>query len=76
MKLMKLDAIRKMRDRAPFRPFQLHLSSGEVLPVLHAEQMSMPSDSADLFVVWTSNDWNLLEADQVIRISTGKRSRK
>jgi hypothetical protein len=73
---MKLADIRKMRDRAPFRAFYIHLTSGEVLPVLHPEQMSIPSDSTDLFVLWTSKDWNLLEATQVARISTERKSQK
>ena len=42
---MKIADIRKMRDRMPFRSFNVHLASGAVLPVAHPEQMSLPSDS-------------------------------
>jgi hypothetical protein len=73
---MKLADIRKMQDRMPFRPFNVHLASGEVLPVVHPEQMSLPSGSTDLFVLWTAKDWNLLEAAQVIRLSTEKKTHK
>jgi hypothetical protein len=66
---MKLDYIRKMRDRTPFRAFQIHLTSGEVLSVGHPESMSIPPDGDDLFVVWTDKDWNLLEAGQIARLS-------
>jgi hypothetical protein len=66
---MNLDYVKKMRDRTPFRPFQIHLTSGEVLPVDHPESMSVPADENDLFVVWTSQSWNLLEAGQVARVS-------
>ena len=66
---MKLDYIRKMRDRTPFRPFQIHLTNGEVLPVGHPESMSIPADGNDLFVVWVGQDWNLLEAGQIARIT-------
>jgi hypothetical protein len=65
---MKLDLVRKMRDRTPFRPFQIHLTNGEVLPVGHPENMSVPADGNDLFVVWVGQDWNLLEASQIARI--------
>ena len=66
---MKLDLIRKMRDRTPFRPFQIHLTNGEVLPVGHPESISFPGDEEDdLFVVWIGRDWNLLEAGQIARI--------
>jgi hypothetical protein len=73
---MKLDYVKRMRDRTPFRPFQIHLTSGEVLPVDHPESMSVPADEDDLFVVWTNQSWNLLEAGQVARVSAQRRSAK
>jgi len=66
---MKLTRIRQMRNRTPFRPFQIHLTNGEVLPVQHPEQMALPEDEEEMFVVWTKHDWNLVEAAQVARIS-------
>lgn len=71
---MRLGAIRKMRDRSPFRPFQIHLSTGEVLPVNHPENMSIPPDETDLFVVWTEGDWNPLESGQVARVPVRRKS--
>jgi hypothetical protein len=73
---MKLDYVRKMRDRTPFRPFQIHLTNGDVLPVDHPESMSLPADEDDLFVVWTAQSWNLLEAGQVARVSVQRRTTK
>jgi hypothetical protein len=73
---MKLSDIRQMHNRAPFRPFHIHLTNGEVLPVQHPEQMSLPDDEKELFVVWTSGDWNLIEASQVARISVGRKPAK
>ena len=60
-----------MRERAPFRAFQLHLTNGETLPVQHAEHMALPPEEADsdLFVVWVGPQWNLVEAEQVARVS-------
>jgi hypothetical protein len=75
-KLMKLDSVKRMRDRNPFRPFQIHLTSGEVLPVDHPESMSVPADEDDLFVVWTDRTWNLLEAGQIARVSVQRRNAK
>jgi hypothetical protein len=71
---MKIDEIRKMRNRAPFRPFQVHLTSGEILAVEHPENMSLPDDEKELFVVWTNKDWNLIEAEQVARVSTKRQN--
>ncbi len=74
--LMNLDSVRKMRNRTPFRPFQIHLTTDEVLPVDHPERMSIPDDEDDLFVVWTDRNWNLLEAGQVARVSVQRRHAK
>jgi hypothetical protein len=67
---MKMDELKKVRDRAPFRPFHLHLSNGEVLPVVHPEYMALPPEAGtELFVVWVGPHWNLLDANQVARVS-------
>ena len=66
---MKIADLKKMRSRAPFRPFQIHLTNGEVLLVEHPENVSMPEDETEMFVVWTQQDWNLVEAGQVARVS-------
>ena len=73
---MKIEEIRKMRNRAPFRSFRLHLTSGETIEVGHPESMSIPQDQQDLFVTWDKSGWNLLDASQVARISVSKRSPK
>ena len=73
---MKVAELRKMRDRAPFRPFHIHLASGEVLPVSHPENMSMPEDEIEMFVVWTDREWNLVEAEQVARVSVKRQLAK
>lgn len=66
---MKIADFKKMRSRAPFRPFQIHLTNGDILLVEHPENMSMPEDETEMFVVWTQQDWNLVEARQVARVS-------
>ena len=73
---MKISDINKMRNQAPFRPFQLHLTTGVTLAVQHPEQMSLPSDEQEMFVVWTEKDWNLVEATQVARISVPRKASK
>jgi hypothetical protein len=73
---MKIEDIRKMRNRAPFRSFRLHLTNGETIDVGYPESMSIPEDQQDLFVTWDKSGWNLLDASQVARISVSKRSSK
>jgi hypothetical protein len=76
---MKVADIKKMRDRAPFRPFQLHLTNGELMPVRHPEYVAMPPEGGtELFVVWLGSNWNLVDATQVARLSLlngGRKSR-
>ena len=67
---MRASDLKKMRDRAPFRAFQLHLTNGDTLPVRHPELLSMPTQpETDLFVVWVGSDWNLIDVGQVARVS-------
>jgi hypothetical protein len=67
---MKVAELKKMRDRAPFRAFQLHLTNGEILPVRHPDYLNMPPETGtELFVVWVGVDWNLVDAGQVARVS-------
>lgn len=73
---MKINDIRAMRNRAPFRPFQIHLTNGEVLPVEHPEVMSLPGDEREMFVVWTDKTWNLVDATQVARLSAMRKHAK
>jgi hypothetical protein len=67
---MKVSDIKKMRDRAPFRAFQLHLTNGETLPIPHPEYLAVPPEpGTDLFVAWVGPHWNLVDATQVARVS-------
>lgn len=67
---MQIADIRKMRDRAPFRAFQVHLTSGETLPVRHPDYLSLPPRAdTELFVVWVDSEWNLVDSTQVVRLS-------
>ncbi|MBE7499994.1 MAG: hypothetical protein HS113_06720 [Verrucomicrobiales bacterium] len=67
---MKVSDLKKLRDRAPFRAFQLHLTNGETLPVPHPDYLAVPPEAgADLFVLWVGADWNLVEAAHVARVS-------
>ena len=67
---MTVKAIRKLRDRARFRPFQLHLTNGDTLPIRHPEYLAVPPEAGtELFVVWAGPEWNLVDAGEVARVS-------
>jgi len=52
------------------------LTSGQKFPVEHPDNMSLPDDEREMFVIWTSKDWNLVDAEQVARLSTHRRNSK
>ena len=67
---MTVADLKKLRNPAPFRPFQLHLTNGEMLPVRHPEYLAVPPQTGtELFVVWIGVHWNLVDAGQVARVS-------
>lgn len=68
---LTLNDLKEIRDRAPFRPFWIHLSNGESLPVEHPEHLSLqPAPGNELFVVWVGPKWNLVDVSQVVRLSS------
>ena len=73
---MKIQDIKAMRDRAPFRPFLIHLSSGASVPVNHPEQLNFSPDVADLFILWEGPQWHLIDIAAVERLTTKTKSTK
>lgn len=74
--MMKIADLKKMQERKPFRPFTVHLTSGEVLPVGYPEQLSISPEVDDLFSLWVGREWNLIDATTVSRLSVEKKTRK
>src|SRR5262245_26098508 len=68
IKVMTIADLKKMQDREPFRPFIIHLTNGEKLPVQHSETMHV-NPEADLFTLWVGPEWNLIDVAEVSRIS-------
>jgi len=66
---MRIHELIEMRNRTPFRPFNLHFQSGAVLPVGHPEMVSAQPD-AEVFTLWLdTRSWNLVDIESVERIS-------
>ncbi|HMJ91513.1 MAG TPA: hypothetical protein VK530_16945 [Candidatus Acidoferrum sp.] len=57
-----------MRNRTPFRQFQIHLTNGEVLSMPYPQQMALPEGEEEMFIVVTKDDWNLIEVARVSRV--------
>jgi hypothetical protein len=45
---MKISDLRKRRNRKPFCPFRVRLSSGELLTVEHFENLSVQEDEEEM----------------------------
>lgn len=73
---MKMSGLRTALNREPFRPFQIHLTNGEIFAVEHPENMSLPQAEEDVFLVWKPDHWNLVEAAEVARVSVKRRAVK
>jgi len=73
---MKIADLKKMHDRKPFRPFTIHLTSGQSLPVGHPEQISISPQVDDLFTLWAGREWNLIDVSTVARVSVETRPGK
>jgi hypothetical protein len=66
---MIIQDLREMQQRAPFRPFNLHLRSGDVLPVLHPENLST-QPGVEIFTLWLGGRrWNLVDITAIDRFS-------
>jgi hypothetical protein len=60
----------------PFRPFAVHLANGDLLPVDHPELLSISPQVNDLFSLWVGKQWNLVDVENVSRISVLTRTEK
>ena len=65
---MKPDNLRPYLRATPFKPFELHLENGGVIPVRHPELVSQSPDGWTL-ILWTSESTHaVVEMDSVTRL--------
>ena len=63
-----------LRDKAPFRPFDVHLADGRSIRVHHPDLLS-PSPTGRELVIWSADgSFNLVDANQVTSVALRKRS--
>ena len=65
---MNIETIRTHTRRMPFRPFELHLSDGRILPVPHSEFVLFTPSGDDFVVADAENALNVVSADAVTRL--------
>jgi hypothetical protein len=64
--VMTLEALREMRDTAPFRPSEIHLADGRVLPVVTTDHLLFLPDRPEFVVVLPDGVFRIVDPSQVV----------
>jgi hypothetical protein len=68
---MTLHTLREMRDVAPFKPFEIHLSDGRVLPVITTDHLLFMPKRPEFIVVLPDGGLRIIDPDQVVSVGLG-----
>ena len=71
---MTLQILKEMRDAAPFKPFEIHLSNGRALRVATPDHLFFMPNGKEFLVVLPDGGFRFVDATQVV--STGRNSAK
>lgn len=69
---MKSKTLKEMRDTAPFKPFDIHLSDGRVLPVATADHLFIFPNSSEFLVVLEDGAFRIVDTSQVVSAGRGR----
>ena len=60
--------LKELRDVAPFKPFEIQLADGRVLPVATADHLFlMPNNNVEFFLVLPDGGFRFVDVSQVVR---------
>ncbi len=65
---MTLKTLREMRDTAPFKPFDLHLADGRVLPVVTPDHLLFLPNNPEFIVVLPDGGFRIVDPAQVVSV--------
>ncbi len=71
---MNIRTIIGLRDKAPFRPFGVHLANGRSIRVHHPDLLSPSPTGRELVIRSPDGSLNLVDADQVTSVALPKRN--
>ena len=69
---MNLKTIRTLRDKAPFKSFDIHLSDGQVLPVSTPDHLFFFPESDEFLVAFGEGDFRIADSTQVVSAGSGR----
>ena len=65
---MRLKTLRKMRDVASFKPFDIHLSNGRVLPVVTTDHLLFTPKNTESIVVLPDGSFRIVDPAHVVSV--------
>jgi hypothetical protein len=68
---MVLNALREMRDAAPFKPFDIYLADGRVLPVVTTDHLLFLPHNPEFIVVLPDGGFRIVDSAQVVSVGRG-----
>lgn len=57
-----------MRDAAPFKPFDIHLADGRVLPVVTTDHLLFLPNNSEFIVVLPDGGFRIVDPSQVVSV--------
>lgn len=68
---MTIQTLRDLRDAAPFKPFDIHLSDGRTLTVVTPDHLFFMPNSTEFLVVKRDGGFRIVDAAQVVSAGRG-----
>ena len=65
---MTAETIRDMRDAAPFKKFEIHLTNGHTLPVVSSDHLFFIPNSSEFMVVLPDGAFRIIDLNQVVSL--------
>jgi len=63
---MTLKTLRELRDTTPFKPFEIHLADGRVLPVVTTDHLLLLPKNPEFIVVLPDGGFRIIDPAQVV----------
>ena len=68
---MTLKTLKELRDTAPFKPFEIHLSDGQGLTVATPDHLFFMPNSTEFLVVLADGGFRFVDTAQVVSAGRG-----
>jgi hypothetical protein len=73
---MTTETIREMRDAAPFKKFDIHLTNGHTLSVVSSDRLFLIPNSSEFMVVLPDGGFRIVDLNQVVGLGRAAGAKK